>query len=80
MMCHDQKTLDSVTLAEIFRQGHEVAKADRFASRSVQRTEEFGHWRTREVTAIIEESKNMRFADREKQRMVDDCKQMVEDE
>jgi hypothetical protein len=82
MMCHHQKTLDSVTLAEIFRQGHEVAKADRFASRSMQRKEDFGdwNWKIPKVIAIVEERKNMRFTDGEKQRMVDDCKRMVKDE
>ena len=77
---HDKKILDSITLADIFKQGHEVARADRFCTRGMQRLQEFGTHRIPDVIARLERRNKMKFTYGEKLTIMRDYEQMVRDE
>jgi hypothetical protein len=69
MMRDGKKILDSVTLAKIFEQGHEVAKADRFCTPGMQRMREFRSYDIDHTFVVLEHNKGITFSYSEKQRI-----------
>jgi hypothetical protein len=77
MMRDGQKTLDSITLAEIFGQGHEVTKADRFCTPEMQVMREHDTYRIDHTFKNLLRDKGINFSCRERERIKRACDEMV---
>jgi len=79
MMKDGQKILDSITLAEIFGQGHEVAKADRFCTPEMQVMREHDTCHIDQTFRNLIRNKGIVFGCRERERIKRAYDEMVGD-
>jgi hypothetical protein len=80
MMRDGQKILDSITLAEIFGQGHEVAKADRFCTPKMQVMREYDTYHIDQTFRNLIRNKGIVFGYRERERIKRAYDEMVGDD
>ena len=48
VLAYDQKLLDSIAIAELYHKGHQIAKADRYNFRGIDKIQEFNFTKMRE--------------------------------
>ena len=80
MMRDGQKILDSITLAKIFGQGHEVAMADRFCTPQMQVMREYGASHIDQTLTTLTRNKGIVFDCGERERIERAYDEMVGDD